>query len=105
MEAPAEDCCAASAASAAAARVEAIYADLPGGYDVDKEAALYNDSLTYGEMATSDLALLVQRVRFLPESLFLRGVCASDSPRVSRRCRATHGSTSWTSGPASASSY
>ena len=60
------------AASAAAAAVEALYADLPGGYDVDKEAALYNDSLTYGEMATSDLALLVQRVRGRPRAAQVR---------------------------------
>ena len=60
MEAPAEEC---SAAVAAAARVEALYATLPGGYDVDKEAATYDDNLTYGEMATADLALLCQRVR------------------------------------------
>ena len=60
--APAEDGGQACALAAAAA-VEKLYADLPGGYDVDKEAALYNDSLTYGEMATSDLALLCSRVR------------------------------------------
>ena len=60
MEAPAEEC---SAAAAAAARVEALFSSLPGGYDVDKEAATYDDNLTYGEMATADLALLCQRVR------------------------------------------
>ena len=60
MEAPAEEC---SAASAAAARVEALFSSLPGGYDVDKEAATYDDNLTYGEMSTADLALLCQRVR------------------------------------------
>jgi hypothetical protein len=60
MEAPAEEC---SAAVAAAARVEALFSLLPGGYDVDKEAATYDDNLTYGEMATADLALLCQRVR------------------------------------------
>ena len=60
MEAPSEDC---SAATAAAAAVDALYATLPGGYDVDKEAATYDDNLTYGEMATADLALLCQRVR------------------------------------------
>jgi hypothetical protein len=54
---------AAASALAAAAATEQLYADLPGGYDVDKEAALYDDSLTYGEIATSDLALLCERVR------------------------------------------
>lgn len=47
-------------AEQAAAVVEAVFATLPGGYDVDKAAALYDDSLTYGEMATSDLGLLVR---------------------------------------------
>ena len=60
MDAPAEEC---SAAAAAAARVEALFQGLPGGYDVDKEASTYDDNLTYGEMATADLALLCQRVR------------------------------------------
>ena len=63
--APAEEC---SAAVAAAAAVEQLYATLPGGYDVDKEAATYDDNLTYGEMATADLALLCQRVRPVPRS-------------------------------------
>ena len=62
--APAEaDGACADAASAAAAAVEALYAGLPGGYETDKALALYNDSLTYGEMATADLALLCSRVR------------------------------------------
>jgi hypothetical protein len=66
MEAPAEaaEC---SAAAAAAARVEALFSSLPGGYDVDKDAATYDDNLTYGEMATADLALLCRRVRPAPQ--------------------------------------
>jgi len=54
------DCSCAEAATA----VEAVFALLPGGYEVDKEAALYDDSLTYGEMSTSDLRLLVQALEF-----------------------------------------
>ena len=83
MEAPAEEC---SAAVAAAARVEALYASLPGGYDVDKEAATYDDNLTYGEMATADLALLCQRVRLEPCPLVWQATCSrlTDPQQVPR---------------------
>jgi hypothetical protein len=44
-----------------AALVETLYSDLPGGYDCDKELAQYSDSQTYGAIATSDIALFVER--------------------------------------------
>lgn len=94
MDAPAEEC---NAAAAAAARVEALFRDLPGGYDVDKEAATYDDNLTYGEMATADLALMCQRVRQTRRS----GATHVSAERrlicFRHRCRGTPSSTLWTS--------
>ena len=48
-----------SAVTAAAELVEAAFSTLPHGYALDKEAATYNDSLTFGEMATSDIWLML----------------------------------------------
>ena len=38
--------------------VDAAYDGLPNGYECDKELSTFNDSQTYGEMATADVAAL-----------------------------------------------
>ena len=45
--------------------VDAAYDGLPSGYECDKELSTFNDSQTYGEMSTSDVAALAN-VRALP---------------------------------------
>ena len=45
-----------------AAAVDSLYSDLPGGYDCDRELAMYNDSCTFGEIDTADVALFAERV-------------------------------------------
>lgn len=47
-----------------AERVEDLFADLPGGYEVDKGRS-YDDSRTYGEIATRDVLQFVEQARSL----------------------------------------
>ena len=59
------DCAPSGAEAEVAERVEALealYAALPGGYECDKELSTYNDSQTYGEIATADISLVAAQV-------------------------------------------
>lgn len=50
-------------ASRIAAALETVYVALPNGYTCDQHLATVNDSFTYGEMHTQDIAVLVQNVQ------------------------------------------
>lgn len=45
-----------------AAQLDALFDSLPSGYECDKQLATFNDSYTYGEIQTRDIAVIAHNV-------------------------------------------